>query len=215
MFKVENEAREKYEEAMAQTQSPGTKEKIEENILKSFNEKVEDMLLQNQRENEDILSLSHQFPSEVKVDYDLKTLMRSETISDIDPEVDAAEITDERFLFNQRKRAETKLIKSKIIYKQDQGKALSKSEKRYLERWVKDIQTNEQLNLLNVRDSMLPKAYSKATLKEAMSAEDIFTFNQIPNVEIDRAKHGAYAINDLVLELAHFIDDEVVNRVEV
>ena len=45
--------------------------------------------------------------------------MRSETISDIDPEVEAAEITDEMFLFNQRKRAETKLIKSKIIYKQD------------------------------------------------------------------------------------------------
>lgn len=58
------------------------------------------MLLQNQRENEDILSLSHQFSSEVEVNYDLKTLMRSETISDIDPEVEAAEITDEMFLFN-------------------------------------------------------------------------------------------------------------------
>jgi|TARA_B110001450_G_C17203662_1_gene312487 hypothetical protein len=104
---------------MAQTKTLGTKEKIQENILKSFNEKVEDMLLQNQRENEDILSLSHQFASEVKVDYDLKTLMRSETISEIDPEVDAAEVSDEMFLFNQRKRAETKLIKSKIIYKQD------------------------------------------------------------------------------------------------
>lgn len=87
--------------------------------MKSFSQKIEDMLLQNQRENEDILSLSHQFSSEVEVNYDLKTLMRSETISDIDPEVEAAEITDEMFLFNQRKRAETKLIKSKIIYKQD------------------------------------------------------------------------------------------------
>lgn len=92
---------------------------------------------------------------------------------------------------------------------------MSKNEKRYLEKWVKDIQTNENLNLLTVRDSMLPKGYSKSTLNEALSAEDIFTFNQIPNVEIDRAEHGQFAVNDLVLELSHFIDDEVVNRVEV
>lgn len=104
---------------MAHTKSPGTKEKIQERILKSFTQKVEDMLLQNQRENEDITSISHQFPTEVKVNYDMATLMRSETISDIDPEVDAAEVTDEMFLLSQRRRAETKLIKSKIIYKQD------------------------------------------------------------------------------------------------
>ena len=69
--------------------------------------------------------------------------------------------------------------------------------------------------MLNLRDSMLPKSFSKSTLEEALSAEDIFTLNQIPNVEIDRAAHGQYSVNDLVLELSHFIDDEVVNRVEV
>ena len=141
--------------------------------------------------------------------------MRSETISEIDPEVDSAEITDKMFLLSQRKRAESKLIKSKIIYKQDQGLQLSKNEKRYLDKWIKDIKTNESLNLLNLRDSMLPKSFSKSTLGEALSAEDIFTLNQIPNVEIDRAAHGQYSVNDLVLELSHFIDDEVVNRVEV
>lgn len=141
--------------------------------------------------------------------------MRSETISEIDPEVDSAELTDKMFLLSQRKRAESKLIKSKIIYKQDQGLQLSKNEKRYLDKWIKDIKTNESLNLLNLRDSMLPKSFSKSTLGEALSAEDIFTLNQIPNVEIDRAAHGQYSVNDLVLELSHFIDDEVVNRVEV
>ena len=56
---------------MENAKSVGTKDKIQQKILKSFTQKVEDMLLQNQRENEDILSLSHQFASEVKVNYDL------------------------------------------------------------------------------------------------------------------------------------------------
>ena len=48
-----------------------------------------------------------------------------------------------------------------------------------------------------------------------MSAEDIFALNQIPNVELCREKHGKFALNDLVLELSHFLDDEVINRVEM
>jgi hypothetical protein len=43
--------------------------------------------------------------------------MKSETISDIDPEVVSEDVSDAVFLFNQRIRAESKLIKSKIIYK--------------------------------------------------------------------------------------------------
>jgi hypothetical protein len=62
---------------------------------------------------------------------------------------------------------------------------------------------------------MLPHTYSKSALGKAMTAEDMYAFNQIPHVELEREKHGQYAINDLVLELSHFIDDEVVNRVEM
>ena len=39
--------------------------------------------------------------------------------------------------------------------------------------------------------------------------------NQIPNVCLDREKHGKFALNDLVLELSHFLDEEVINRVEM
>ena len=48
-----------------------------------------------------------------------------------------------------------------------------------------------------------------------MSAEDIFALNSIPNVSIDRKRHGNYALNDVVMELAHFLDEEVINRVEM
>ena len=43
--------------------------------------------------------------------------MKSEKISDVDPELVSDEISDDLFLANQRKRAEAKLIKMKIIYK--------------------------------------------------------------------------------------------------
>ena len=62
---------------------------------------------------------------------------------------------------------------------------------------------------------MLPKNHSTQKLGLALSNEDMFTLNQIPNVDLHRDLHGSFAISDLVLELSHFIDDEVVNRVEM
>jgi|TARA_B110001450_G_C17656324_1_gene495407 hypothetical protein len=77
------------------------------------------MMLENQIENEDIQSLSHQLKSEVKVNYDLKSLMKSEFVYDVDPDLVDSELSNTQFLRQQRKRAETKLIKNKIIYKLD------------------------------------------------------------------------------------------------
>lgn len=34
-------------------------------------------------------------------------------------------------------------------------------------------------------------------------------------MHFDREMHGKFALNDLVLELSHFLDEEVVNRVEM
>lgn len=76
-------------------------------------------MLENQIENEDIQSLSHQLKSEVKVNYDLKSLMKSEFVYDVDPDLVDSELSNTQFLREQRKRAETKLIKNKIIYKLD------------------------------------------------------------------------------------------------
>ena len=77
------------------------------------------MMLENEIENEDLQSLSHQLQSKVKVNYDLKSLMKSEFVYDVDPELVDSELSNTQFLRQQRKRAETKLIKNKIIYKLD------------------------------------------------------------------------------------------------
>jgi hypothetical protein len=52
---------------------------------------------------------------------------------------------------------------------------------------------------------MIPSK-SSATRVDSLKAEDFYTLNQINGVEFTREKHGAYALNDLVLELTHFLD---------
>lgn len=173
------------------------------------------MMLENQIENEDIQSLSHQLKSEVKVNYDLKSLMKSEFVYDVDPDLVDSELSNTQFLRQQRKRAETKLIKNKIIYKLDQEKELSANEEKYLKKWVEHLKKDDNCNIQNARDAMVPASFSNLNIGDALSAEDIFTFNQIPNVEIDRKKHGGFALSDLVLELSHFLDEEVTNRVDM
>ena len=48
-----------------------------------------------------------------------------------------------------------------------------------------------------------------------LEAKNIYTLNSISKVAIDRDRHGQYAVNDLVLELSHFLDEEVINKVEM
>jgi len=77
------------------------------------------MLIENHNENTDTLSLSHHLGHEVSVNYNLRSLMKSEYVYDVDPELIDPDVSDEMFLLQQRKRAESKLIKTKIIYKID------------------------------------------------------------------------------------------------
>lgn len=122
----------KYDKFVKDSDNFDAVEKTKKHILKSMNDKMDDMLLQNTYENEDITSLSHHLNSEVNITYNLKSLMKSDQVYDVDPELVDSEISDSKFLFNQRRRAETKLIKSKIIYKVHHDEKLSANEDLYL-----------------------------------------------------------------------------------
>ena len=67
-------------------------------IMKTLADKMDDMLLENWVENEDFTSLSHQLPSEVKVDYNMSSLMKSEFVYDIDPDLVSEEVSDKQYL---------------------------------------------------------------------------------------------------------------------
>jgi len=81
--------------------------------------------------------------------------MKSEFVYDIDPDAVNPDISDANFLSLQRKRAETKLIKTKIVYKMDQGHKLSANEHKYLQQWVKTLEEDESYTIDNHRDTML------------------------------------------------------------
>jgi len=97
----------------------------------------------------------------------------------------------------------------------DQGADLTANEEEYLHRWVQQLNEDDSCNINNHRNTMVQDTHTSLNIGRGLSAEDIFTLNQIPNVNIDRKKHGEYALSDLVLEVAHFLDEEVVNRVEL
>jgi len=47
-----------------------------------------------------------------------------------------------------------------------------------------------------------------------MTPDDIYALNQISGVQLDSSMHGNFSVNDMIVEMSHFLDEEVVNRVE-
>lgn len=61
-------------------------------------------------------------------------------------------LTDAQFLMRERCIAESRIIKSKIIYKMDHDLDLTSSEKKYLKAWKKAMKTNMTL----IEDCLVP-----------------------------------------------------------
>ncbi len=125
-------------------------------------------------------------------------------------------MTDEQYLEQARRRAESKLIKMKIIHKlySSDPQQLTQNERLYLKQWVADLKQGKDRNLLNLRDSMLPKEGSSKLTVNSIEAKSLYALNSISRVNIDRERHGSFAMNDIILELSHFLDEDVVNKVE-
>ena len=175
---------------------------------------MDKILLDIEIKNEDLMDLSSSMPSNVNVTYDMKSLIKSEFVYDVDPDLENSGLTGEEFLELTRRRSETKLIKLKIIYKlYNTDHQLTGNEKNYLAAWIKSIKQDQHTNLLNLRDSMLPGSSTKLSIND-LDAKTIYSFNSVSKVNLDRDIHGGYSLSDLVLELSHFLDEEVVNKVE-
>jgi hypothetical protein len=68
-------------------------------------------------------------PTNVDIKYDLQSLIKPQVL-------DEEDLSDENYLIKMRKKAEAKLIKTKIIYKLNEGLKLSQQEKTYVRRWL-------------------------------------------------------------------------------
>jgi hypothetical protein len=134
--------------------------------------------------------LSPTLKSRMNIKYDVKSLVKSEYVYDVDPDLIDRELTDDEYLHLYRRRAESKLIKSKILYKLYQAnKELSSNEKLYLKKWVADIKNNKQRDLFNLRDSLMPENVTSLTIGD-IEAKNLYSLNTISRVEFNRDSHG-------------------------
>ena len=62
-------------------------------------------------------SIGHSIKKHTKVNYDLPSLLKTEFLNDKDPMLEDKEVSDELYLDTCRRRAESKLIKAKIMRK--------------------------------------------------------------------------------------------------
>ena len=62
---------------------------------------------------------------------------------------------------------------------------------------------------------MVPSEPSKLSLAEALSPEDFYALNSLSRVDINASQQHEIALNDLILELSHFVDTETVRKVEL
>jgi len=129
-----------------------------------------DILLAAERENEDNFSLSHTHKQRAKVTYDVKSLLppprkEPETVFE-------RHMSDAEFLDYRRCRAETLLIKSKIIHKVHNDQKLTANETAYLKSWI----SSQNKESLLGKVTMVPSSPSSLRV-DSISPEDFYTLN--------------------------------------
>lgn len=104
----------------------------------------------------------------------------------------------DEFLIKEKRKAETKLIKLRIIKKIHENIALSPKEKTYLNKWV---------------TSSLPKKHKETTKRSlnSLSKQDKHLIQKTNYFTID--SYGAYPLNDFIFEFSQFFDDRFLEYV--
>lgn len=77
-----------------------------------------------------------------------------------------------------------------------------------------DLKSNNDRNLLNLRDSCVPSVPTSNTIAK-IDHKSLYALNSLANVKIDRDLHGQFSLNELVLELSHFLDSEIIDKIEM
>lgn len=142
------------------------------------------------------------------IHYRFETLIRDENNYNRDTEVYSADISDAHFLDIQRRRAETNLIKTKIISKLHENKPLTENEKKYIKLWNEKLNTSRFSDLNNW---MVPNNHSELKIKDLNQA-DKQSINNVKFVDINGLND--FAVNDIVLELNHFLDGKTLRDIE-
>ena len=120
--------------------------------------------------------------------------------------------SDSTYLDFKRRKAESNLIKNRILYKLHRNVELSPLEKEYLAVYKENLQT---ATVLQAGKVMVPRQTTALTVKK-LSDKDLALFAGLHKVDVKllRDKFSHYSANELAFELNHFIDDFLPSRVE-
>jgi len=116
--------------------------------------------------------------------------------------------SDEEFLQLKRLKAEAKLIKASILRRLAQDQPLSVGQNAYLEEWRAELKKSSPNS---AGRAYLPKMMTSLSLSD-LSPKDSQVLQDLRNVSFPA--DCPISLNELILELSHFIDDEVINRLE-
>mmetsp|Transcript_18829 Transcript_18829/g.16279 ORF Transcript_18829/g.16279 Transcript_18829/m.16279 type:complete len:251 (-) Transcript_18829:502-1254(-) len=108
----------------------------------------------------------------------------------------------------KRRKAETKLIKLRIIKKLHENASLSSIEKEYVKKWRKAIEDSNlsDMDMIMVNERMAMTPYQQLSQKDKEFFEDL-DFVHTPSIQ-------EIALNDLILEIATLYDDGIISKIE-
>ena len=126
--------------------------------------------------------MSKSLDNTVEVSINLNSLTPIQERNDVGLSKQNMDMPAERFLLQQRCRAEANLIKARIAYKVHSNLDLSENEKRYLAQWMEAAsQTNA---ILSTADILVPEEPCSLSLAEALTPEDFYMLNSLSRVSI-------------------------------
>jgi len=174
--------------------------------------KLENMILERSFENEDYFAVGYAIPKYTKIEVDLPSLLKTEFLTDKESEIVDQGVSAEEYLYLSRRRAETKLIKSKILHKLHYNTQLTENEESYKKSWMSELK--EKKSIISAKDALLPSKPSSLKVIN-LSANDLYSLNSISHVNFCPEQLKDFAVNDIILELAHFLDADTVEKVEL
>lgn len=180
-------------------------------IEKKFKQ-IEDLIMNYKMLNNDAMNLTKALDNDIEVEIDLASLDAMNPGTHQHRTMTERDLSDSAFLSRERCRAETNLIKARIVHKLYSLEPLSDNEKRYLEIWHSLSQ--DLRCVLGSADPMLPSRPTSLKISNLLP-EDLYALNSVPKVDLHPTVHGDFSLNDLIVELTHLIDSETVRKVEL
>jgi len=119
-----------------------------------LNKKLEDCLINYKNSIEDKFNLSKALDNHLEVTIDVNSFTSVKKRNQTGLSATDLEIAPEVFLQKQRCRAESNLIKARIVYKMHTDLPLSESEKKYMTAWME--KAAETSTLLPNADVLVP-----------------------------------------------------------